>query len=215
MNWRLALSLNKLRDQINEMFPKRNKDWDGTIGDESHQTRDSDHNAWVKDHSGQPIVTAIDLTHDPKNGFDTYAFAEFLMAKKDPRIKYVISNRRIGSGDAGPSPWMFRKYTGKNPHDHHIHISVKADEGHFDAVSDWALGGFAAYPENVNLYEAPMPKTKKGDTGKYVILLQTKLQLPQTGTFDDATFYAVKGWQLAKGLTADSIVGPQTWKSLG
>lgn len=213
MNWRLAISLNVLREQINEMFPKRSKDSDGSIGDAAHATRDSDHNPWVKDSKGQPIVTAIDITHDPKNGFDSYAFAEYLMGKKDPRIKYVISNRRIGSGAAGPKPWTFRPYTGKNPHDHHIHISVVSDESGFDSTKKWDLSHFRANPENVAMYEPPMPLVKKGSTGKYVIVVQTKLGIPQTGEFDDNTHYAVWGWQLAKGLTADGKVGPQTWKS--
>lgn len=197
------------------MFPNRSKDSDGSIGDAAHASRSSDHNPWVHDNSGQPIVTAIDITHDPKNGFDSYAFAEWLMAKKDPRIKYVISNRRIGAGSEGPSPWLFRKYTGTNPHDHHIHISVKSDPAHFDSKVDWDIGGFRANPDNVALYEAPMKKLKKGDTGPELVALQTKLHVPQSGTFDDPTYYTVRGFQFAKGLTVDGIVGPQTWKALG
>jgi hypothetical protein len=47
-----------------------------------------------------------------------------LLEKQDIRLKYVISNRRIGSGPAGPSPGMWRKYSGVNPHDHHCHVSI-------------------------------------------------------------------------------------------
>lgn len=212
MDWRLAISLNKFRDQINTMFPKRSKVSDGTIGDAAHASRSSDHNPWVKDSKGQPIVTALDITHDPKNGVDTYALADYLLAKKDPRIKYIISNKKIASGARGPSPWKWRKYTGKNPHDHHVHISVIDDESLFDSTKEWDLN-FRADPETAALYEEPMPLVKKGSTGQYVIVVQTKLGIPQTGTFDDNTFYTVKGWQLAKGLTSDGIVGPQTWKS--
>jgi len=215
MEWRIAEGLLKLRKQINEMFPNRSKDSDGSIGDAAHATRSSDHNPWVHDSKGQPIVTAIDITHDPKNGFDSYAFAEFLMTKKDPRIKYVISNRRIGAGMDGPAPWSFRKYTGSNPHDHHIHISIKADQEHFDNAADWSLAGFKSNPENVNTYEAPMKTIKRGSMEAEVAVLQTKLHIPVTGSFDTNTYYAVLGFQVGKMLVPDGIVGPQTWKALG
>lgn len=213
MEWRIAASLIKLRDQVNTAFPKRSKDSDGSIGDAAHASRSSDHNPWVQDSKGQPIVTAIDLTHDPKDGFDSYAFADMLMAKKDPRIKYVISNRRIGSGSDGPAPWTWRKYTGSNPHDHHVHISVKSGESFFDNVKDWDIASFKADPTAAATYEKPMPTLKRGDTNPEVKVVQTKLQLAITGEFDDQTYYTVKGWQLAKNLTPDGIVGPQTWKS--
>lgn len=141
MNWRVAKSLEVLRDQVNVAHPHRDKSSDGTIGDESHQTRDSDHNAWVRDGSGGPnVVSALDLTHDPAHGFDSYAFADMLLRKKDGRIKYVISNRRIASGTEQEHPaWVWRHYTGPSPHDHHVHISVKADKAHYDDTHPWDI----------------------------------------------------------------------------
>lgn len=41
-----------------------------------------------------------------------------LLKRQDHRLKYVISNRHIGSGPAGPQPGLWRPYSGKNPHDH-------------------------------------------------------------------------------------------------
>lgn len=210
MDWRLAISLNKLRDQVNTMFPKRSKASDGTVGDAAHATRSSDHNPWVQDHNGQPIVTALDITHDPNSGFDSYKFAEYLLSKKDPRIKYIISNRKIAAGNPGPKPWAWRSYTGKNPHDHHIHISVIADESLYDSTKAWDLSGFAVKPDPN--YVPPPPTLKRGSTGEHVVKVQQKLMIPTHGTFDDNTYYAVKGFQVGKGLLADGIVGPQTWK---
>ena len=100
MNWRVAKSLDKLLMQINAKWPDRSKRDDGSIGDTAHSNRSSDHNPWV----GDGVVTARDFTHDPSNGFDSYAFAEYLRLQRDPRIKYVISNRKIFSSTE--SPWV-------------------------------------------------------------------------------------------------------------
>jgi len=117
--YRLAKSLDKLRAQVNEKWPKRSKASDGWIGDTSHAARPSDHNP-----DSRGIVHAVDLTHDPANGFDSWKFADAILAAQDPRLKYVISNGRIGSGPAGPSPGEWRDYSGSNAHAHHCHISV-------------------------------------------------------------------------------------------
>lgn len=139
MAWRLARSLDQLRDQVNAAWPKRSKASDGTIGDEAHASRSSDHNPWVKEGS-MGIVTALDITHDPKSGCDSYKLAEALLKSRDSRIKYVISNGKIAAGSDGPSPWVWRKYSGANAHAHHVHISVKADKSHYDATQDWNIG---------------------------------------------------------------------------
>src|SRR3972149_11096320 len=123
MAWRLAKSLEALRSQVNGVAPNRSKASDGTIGNLAHQATRSDHN---EDPGG--VVRALDLTHDPKNGFDSWAFAEMLRQKRDKRIKYIISNDRIVAGNAGPSPWVWRAYNPNDPkrnkHDHHVHVSV-------------------------------------------------------------------------------------------
>src|SRR6185312_13154805 len=132
MAWRVAKSLLKLRDQVNARWPNRNKENDGTIGDASHQSRKSDH-----DPDSHGVVTAIDITHDPKSGCDSYALAEVFRASRDPRIKYVISNHRISSSEV--DPWAWRPYHGVNPHDHHVHVSVKDDALLYDSENDWNL----------------------------------------------------------------------------
>src|SRR5947208_10161917 len=109
MTWRVAQSLLVRRDQVNSMWIGRSKDSDGTIGNEEHAARTSDHNPWVHDGT-MGIVTAMDITHDPAHGFNSYSFADMLLAHKDSRIKYVISNHRIGSGEPGPEAWLWRPY---------------------------------------------------------------------------------------------------------
>lgn len=136
MTWRVAKSLLKLRETVNGKFPARKKDWDGTIGDEAHASRASDHNPWVREGT-TGVVTAMDITHDPAHGVDSYKLAEQLRIGRDPRIKYVISNRRICSSEV--SPWTWRPYKGKNPHDHHVHVSVHSDKIHYDDEAPWEI----------------------------------------------------------------------------
>jgi hypothetical protein len=136
MSWRVAESLLALRAQVNAKFPSREKGWDGTIGDEAHASRASDHNPWVRD-GKDGVVTAMDITHDPKNGVDSYKLAEQLRLSQDPRIKYIISNRRIASSEV--VPWAWRKYSGANPHDHHVHVSVKPIKALYDDKAPWEI----------------------------------------------------------------------------
>ena len=223
MDWRLARGLEKLRTQVNAAYPKRSKSSDGSIGDANHASRSSDHNPWVTDPSGPNVVTAIDITHDPAHGFDSYAFAEMLRQNRDPRIKYIISNRKICSGKNGPSPWTWRRYTGSNPHDHHCHISILPDKKSYDDTSAWSLVGAptADSPSTDAAADTftPLPRTlRRGNTGDAVKKLQQALGL--TGASVDGKFGAeteakVVAFQLAKGLKPqDGIVGPQTWKAL-
>ena len=73
--WRVAESLQRLLEQVNQMAPDRNKASDGSIGDPRHQSRASDHNPWVID-GNIGVVTARDITHDPRNGCDAQKIAE-------------------------------------------------------------------------------------------------------------------------------------------
>lgn len=136
-NWYIAKSLEKLRTQVNALYPNRSKASDGGIGDANHASRSSDHNPWVKDAAGNGVVTARDITNDPANGLSARKLAETLVASRDPRIKYIISEGQIISSQQ--QPWVWRKYTGPNGHFHHVHISVVADESLYNDTSDWNL----------------------------------------------------------------------------
>jgi len=129
---RVAESLLALRRQVNEMAPGRDTSSDGTLGDQAHQIRNSDHNP---DDDG--IVTAMDITHDPAHGVDAGMIAEMLRISQDKRIKYVISNRRIFSSKV--SPWQWRTYSGANAHTKHVHVSVMDDKALYDDTSPWAI----------------------------------------------------------------------------
>lgn len=208
MAWRLARSLEKLRAQVNEKWPNRSKNSDGSIGDVSHSSRSSDHNP---DDSG--VVRAIDITHDPKGGFDSYAFADMLLKKQDRRIKYIISNRRIGSGPAGPQPGVWRNYTGTNPHDHHCHISVVPSAAGDDA-RQWDIDGSMAPDTDAPAYVSPPPTLRKGMKGEDVKKLQAELHVFIDGDFGPQTEIAMKVFQKENHLVADGICGPMSWAAL-
>lgn len=214
MTWRLARALEQLRMQVNQQFPQRSKDSDGSIGDEHHSARLSDHNP-----DGAGVVHAIDITHDPRGGFDSYAFADMLLKRQDRRVKYVISNRRIGSGPAGPAPGLWRPYTGQNAHDHHCHISVMSGEL-ADDVSAWSIDGLPAPSrEAVAAYVVPPETLRQGARGAQVEIMQRRLNarggtLNPDGIFGPATTAALRHFQEAQGLAADGICGPASWRAL-
>lgn len=127
--WRLAKSLEVLRAQINEAWPRRNRKSDGTIGDAAHSNRTSDHNP-----NENKVVNALDITHDITNGVDCHALAEII--KEDPRVKYVIWNGRIFNASI-LNAW--RTYRGSNLHTSHIHISVKDVPEIYDNDAPWRI----------------------------------------------------------------------------
>lgn len=218
--WRLAKSLERLRDQVNARFPNRNKRSDGTIGDAAHRSRESDHNPWVRDGS-IGVVTALDLTHDLRVGLDTWAMAEHLRRGRDPRIKYVISNKRIFSSTT--SAWNWRHYTGSNPHSSHIHVSVNSTRARFDDTGDWNLGWgwdetLDTSPQDPNAPDPDSPTLRpilrRGLRGDDVRTVQRLLMLDQTSIFGPLTEAAVRAFQKREKLIVDGIVGPATWGKL-
>ncbi len=136
MAWRVAKSLLRLREQVNAMFPERSKASDGTIGDAAHASRTSDHNPWVKD-GNIGIVTAMDITHDIPHGCDAQALVDALVNSRDPRIKYIIWNRKKINSKI--QPWVWRNYTGANPHTKHFHLSVLPDKAFYDSEDSWQI----------------------------------------------------------------------------
>lgn len=207
MAWRLAKSLEKLRSQINDAYPNRSKVSDGTIGDAAHSSRTSDHNPNPKG-----VVCALDITHDPKNGVDAGRIAEDLRVSGDKRIKYLISNGRIANPTIAGGAW--RKYSGKNPHNHHFHISVKGD---YDSLAPWDIGGGTDIPAVLAATASPYiakPLLKRGSTGTAVRELQTLLKITVDGDFGPKTEAAVKAFQKSQKLVADGRCGPYTWSKL-
>lgn len=132
--------LDVLLAEINSIAPGRSKTSDGWIGDQDHQSRDSDHNPETIPGNPPDQVDARDFTHDPAHGADMAVISEKLRKSRDRRISYVIFNRRIFSSYAanGYPAWTWRPYSGDNPHDKHMHVSV-VDNPH-DVTAPWGIG---------------------------------------------------------------------------
>lgn len=58
------------------------------------------------------------------------------------------------------------------------------------------------------------PTLRRPATGDLVKLIQGKVRVAQTGTFDGATEAAVRQFQRDNGLVPDGIVGPKTWAAI-
>ena len=140
--WHIAASLETLRAQLNKAFPKRSKVSDGAIGNSEHSARASDHNP-----NENHTVCARDFTHDPATGIDCQWLADTLVKNKDSRIKYIIWNHRICAGRKGPSAWVWRPYSGKNSHTHHLHLSVHTAPSIAESTAEWALD----FPNNAKV----------------------------------------------------------------
>lgn len=219
MTWRVAQSLDILLAQINALAPNRDKSSDGSIGDLRHRHESSsDHNPFIID-NGIGVVTARDFTNDIAHGINSEEIAEALRTAQDARIKYIISNKKIASSypTGGQPAWAWRPYTGVNPHNHHVHVSVLGDKFHYDSVAPWKL-------ELRPIADAPPSSEvlilRKGDKGAEVIKLQAALNskgfsLKEDGYFGAATESAVKIWQEKNALVADGIVGRYTQDALG
>jgi hypothetical protein len=103
--------------QATALRPKRKKASDGLLPSAAHmkQSPTSDHNTGL----------AVDLTHDPENGIDCVNIFEKL--KEDKRVKYLIFQEKIWSKEK--SKLGNRRYTGSNPHNKHLHISIESTMG--------------------------------------------------------------------------------------
>lgn len=101
--------------QATALSPKRKKASDGLLPSAAHikASPNSDHNTGL----------AVDLTHDPKNGIDCEEIFEKL--KEDKRVKYLIFKGKIWSREK--SKLGNRRYTGSNPHNKHLHISIDSN----------------------------------------------------------------------------------------
>ena len=116
-----------LRDQIDRRWPKRDRKYEGWLGDQAHSSRESDHNP-----SGvNQIVRAIDIDENLgtfSNGGTARVLANQLIdyavsgLPGSNRLKYVVYENRIASGTYRKTWWKWRHGTYLG-HEAHIHVS--------------------------------------------------------------------------------------------
>jgi hypothetical protein len=125
--------------QATAHWPKRKKASDGLLPSAAHvhQNPNSDHNSGF----------AVDLTHDPEKG--VYCQVIYTELQKDPRVKYLIFKGKIWSKTKGENV-----YTGSNPHNKHLHISIKEECG--NDTSPWFP--WLPQPKAINKVKANIPK---------------------------------------------------------
>jgi hypothetical protein len=168
MTWRTARSLDTAVNQLNQLAPHRSKISDGSIGDTTHSSRESDHNPDEYD-----IVRARDYTHDPINGADMNKFAYALMT--DERTKYVIWDDefydRDSTGRIRVRPYIEVNPIRQNLHKHHLHHSVVSDR-RADSTALW--GAFRSGTQ------APQPSVNQEDE---MFLLIQNIQTGTLGLF--------------------------------
>lgn len=133
--------------QATAHWPKRKKASDGLLPSAAHVAKNpnSDHNSGF----------AVDLTHDPEKG--VYCQVIYTELQKDPRVKYLIFKGKIWSKKKGE-----HIYTGSNPHNKHLHISIKEECG--NDTSPWFP--WLPQPKAINKVRAKLPKPlpKKKET---------------------------------------------------
>src|SRR5688572_11951941 len=104
--------------EATKRWPNRSRASDGILPSAAHTATNpsSDHE----------LGNAVDLTHDPEHGVDCQLLADYV--RFDPRIKYVIFNRRIYNPSVAHAWRPYAPGTTKpgNPHTKHMHVSIKS-----------------------------------------------------------------------------------------
>jgi hypothetical protein len=132
--------------QATAISPSRKKASDGLLPSKAHisQSPNSDHNTGL----------AVDLTDDPKNGIDCTDI--FQKLKEDKRVNYLIFKGKIWSVERAAEG--DRDYSGSNPHNKHLHISINASMGNDTSPWFWWMN----QPKIVNQLRAKtIPKAVK------------------------------------------------------
>ena len=238
-SWKLAPSLVQLRKEIKGRWPTRQRSLDGSIGDAAHRARVSEHNP---DSNG--IVRAIDIDVRSNGKYSKEIANAILDAViKDPRIHYVVHNRKIYSRTYG---WVKRNFGGI-AHENWIHVSLRNNSSNSATPSELAQSAndtskwFSSAPTSSPEKPKPKPKPKPtetvlkiGSTGAAVKRLQRALntqfpnyaewvkpkggngkKLALDGIYGKQTELWVAEYQSRSGLTSDGIYGPLTRAKLG
>jgi hypothetical protein len=200
--WRVGGAIEKLGRDIDSTAPYRKRTYDGTKGDEAHQQRNSDHNPHIM-LGDMGIVTAIDITHDPSGGADMGRLTEALRLAQDPRIRYVIFNRKMYASYWRPHrrAWVWGSYYGSSPHTGHAHFSFLGTQSAYD-------DDITPYPLQADEEDEAM---RRGDNSQDVARLQDALvdtgyaswSKPSDGVYGGGTAAAVAAAQENIGFVVD------------
>ncbi len=180
----LAPALARLRTEVNSEWPDRDRRTDGWLGDADHQARLSQHNPdeWN-------LVRALDLDTD---GINVARVLKSLIGA--PGVWYVIHDGRIWSRTFG---WKPRRYTGPNPHEGHIHVSLLLDYAAAFVDHSW-----------LTQVRRPAKRWRQGDRGEALQRWQRLLGVEPDGVYGPQTAAAVNRLKREQGWRQDGVLGP-------
>lgn len=122
----LAPSLRRLFNELDDVWPKRDRRTDGWYRNCRWEDHGTDHCPTT-----DGMVHAIDIDKDGINA----DLVVSKLVKMGGVVRYVIWNRHIWQNKNG---WRKEEYSGtSNPHTDHIHVSIE----HTDKAEQWS-GGF-------------------------------------------------------------------------
>ena len=145
---------------------------------------------------------AIDLGYEANGKLTSMGGACFdWMCANAPKYGFYLQGDNRASKEF--EAWHWQYCLGDNAPDGLAQVAPSAPA----AAPAPAAGGLNfAYPG------APVQKGSKGDAVK---LVQAMVKAnPVDGDFGPGTEAQVKAWQKGKGLTADGVIGPVTWKAM-
>lgn len=161
--WTLVPCLVALRDEFNQLSPRRDKGADGSIGDSAHTSR-SDHTPdedsdVLRDHDGDSKneVHALDIDSSGPwpESFDAIIRrlvarerAEYESATVVGRLQNVIWNRQIASRSWG---WAWHPHTGSDPHTNHAHFSARYTAAQESDTRPWGVFAPPAPPKEIDV----------------------------------------------------------------
>lgn len=136
MAWYLNRALSNFRSAVNDAYPLRDKESDGTIGDEAHQSGSSDHNP---DSDGSVDAWDMDVEVNGK-GKAFKADVEHLKGvfEAHPSSSYWIHNDQIAKRSEG---WVRKSYAyagpSRNRHTQHVHWNTRSS--HETSTTPWII----------------------------------------------------------------------------
>ena len=144
-NPRPAIAAITLRDQVKALRPDLPDAGFGILGDANHATRFSDHNPWIRDAQGVGVARALDIPVKIGSG-NRHLSEKLRKLSKGNRFRkphpamgkygYIISDGRIASENTN---WQWHPYSGKDPHENHVHVSFGRAQHRYDSPYRWKI----------------------------------------------------------------------------
>ena len=184
MSCRCAPALIVARNELNAVWPNRDRGSDGCCGDAAHRARKSDHNPRTTG-PGKGFAAAYDYDEDIATDLgDRELTGVGLVLLGDPRTKYLIYEAQLLYPDG-----TVRAYTGVNAHRSHLHHSI-----HDWAIHDTRPWGIARafQPQEDDLTPDQAQQLNRVETALGVLLDQThKIKAETDKLYSGATISAI------------------------